>query len=123
VDAWRFLEEWRPTPSLPGEPKCKKFDDFKKKKKKFLASFKGAKRTVPKGAKPIIVQSKKDDVAHHRAVQECRGLLLGEPKCKKFDDFKKKAKKFLASFKGAKRTWIQITHVANPSGAQSGECG
>ena len=48
---------------MPGDAKCKKFDDFKKKKKQILASFKGAKRTVPKGAKPIIVQSKKDDVA------------------------------------------------------------
>jgi hypothetical protein len=62
---WKKLEDMmnkRCTVELPGEPKCKKFDDFKKKAEEFLASFKGAKRTVPKGAKPIIVQSKKDEV-------------------------------------------------------------
>ena len=62
---WKRLQEMmnkRCTVEMPGEPKCKKFEDWKKKSEAFLASFKNAKRVIPKGAKPIIVQSKKDEV-------------------------------------------------------------
>ena len=62
---WKKLEELmhkRCTVEMPDEPKCKKFDDFKKKNESFFASFKNAKRTVPKGIKPIIVAAKKDEV-------------------------------------------------------------
>jgi hypothetical protein len=62
---WKKLQEMmnkRCTVEMPNEPKAKKFEDFKKKCEPFFASFKSAKRTIPKGAKPIIVNAKKDEV-------------------------------------------------------------
>jgi len=62
---WKKLQELmnkRCTVEMPDEPKCKKFDDWKKKAEPFFNSFKAAKRTMPKGTRPIIVQSKKDEV-------------------------------------------------------------
>jgi len=62
---WKRLQEMmnkRCTVEMPNEPKCKKFDDWKKKAEVNYASYKNAKRSMPKGAKPIIVQAKKDEV-------------------------------------------------------------
>jgi len=62
---WKKLQELfnkRCTVEMPGEPKAKKFEDWKKKCEPLLASFKNAKRAMPKGTKPIIVQAKKDEV-------------------------------------------------------------
>lgn len=62
---WKRLQELfnkRCTVEMPGEPKAKKFEDWKKKAEPFLAGFKNAKRAMPKGTKPIIVQGKKDEV-------------------------------------------------------------
>lgn len=62
---WKKLQDMmnkRCTVEMPNEPKAKKFEDFKKKCEPFFASFKAAKRTIPKGAKPIIVNAKKDEV-------------------------------------------------------------
>jgi len=62
---WKKLQELmnkRCTVEMPDEPKCKKFEDWKKKAEPFFNAFKAAKRTMPKGTRPIIVQSKKDEV-------------------------------------------------------------
>lgn len=62
---WKRLQELfnkRCTVEMPGEPKAKKFEDWKKKAEPFLAGFKNAKRSIPKGAKPIVVQAKKEEV-------------------------------------------------------------
>ena len=48
---------------MPGEPKYKKFEDWQKKGTVYYNSFKGAKRTIPEGAAPIIMppSGKKDE--------------------------------------------------------------
>ena len=50
----------RVTVEMPGEPKCKKFEDFEKKCAPFFNSFKSSKRSIPKGASIISVPAKKD---------------------------------------------------------------
>eukprot|EP00960_Hanusia_phi_P043219 755938-Hanusia_phi.AAC.5 len=52
----------RVTVEMPGEPKAKKFEDWKKKSEPFYDCFKNAKRTVPKNAQAIFVRSKKDEI-------------------------------------------------------------
>lgn len=52
----------RVTVEMPLEPKIKKFEDWEKKCKDYYGSFKGAKRTVVKGAAVIAVPAKKDEV-------------------------------------------------------------
>jgi len=62
---WKKLQDLmnkRCTVEMPNEPKCKKFEDWKKKAEPLLAAFKSAKRVMPKGTKPIIVHAKKDEV-------------------------------------------------------------
>jgi len=85
---WKKLQEMmnkRCTVEMPDEPKAKKFEDWKKKAEPFFASFKSAKRTMPKGTKPIIVQSKKDEVEVIYA-EQCKftwtkGLEESYPNC------------------------------------------
>ena len=62
---WKRLSELfnkRCTVEMPNEPKAKKFEDWKKKNEDFFAVFKNAKRAMPKGTKPIVVQAKKEEV-------------------------------------------------------------
>ena len=69
---WKRLQELfnkRCTVEMPGEPKAKKFEDWKKKAEPFLAGFKNAKRSIPKGAKPIVVQAKKEEVERRGQTQ------------------------------------------------------
>lgn len=46
----------------PGEPTMKKFEDWEKKQKTFICSFKGAKRSIPKAGMAVTVAAKKDEV-------------------------------------------------------------
>jgi len=52
----------RVTVENPGEPKCKKFEDWEKKYKDIYTSYKSAKRSVPKGAPIVAVPAKKEEV-------------------------------------------------------------
>jgi len=52
----------RVTVENPGEPKCKKFEDWEKKAKDVFAAYKSAKRTTPKGAPTIVLPAKKEEV-------------------------------------------------------------
>ena len=58
----KTLMSKRVTVELPGEPKCKKFEDWEKKAKDNYGYYKGAKRTTPKGAPTIALAAKKDEV-------------------------------------------------------------
>lgn len=46
----------------PNEPTMKKFEDWEKKQKTFICSFKGAKRSIPKAGMAVTVAAKKDEV-------------------------------------------------------------
>merc|ERR1712216_598777 len=63
---WKTLQDLfskRSSVEMPGEPKYKKFEDWQKKGTVYYNSFKGAKRTIPEGAAPIIMppSGKKDE--------------------------------------------------------------
>jgi ketosteroid isomerase-like protein len=52
----------RVTVENPGEPKCKKFEDWEKKSKDVYSAYKSAKRTIPKGTPTIVLPAKKEEV-------------------------------------------------------------